>query len=237
MQRCLDIDTKPITPDSDMILRAQGFPGTAVPSPIVKTVAGNAISEFARLAQPVGVLSEVSIEKFAAIFKGEGDNEPETPLAGIFPDADRLALFAVTLGAPITAEITRLFAANDFAAAAMLDAAASEGADLAAEWVETSFRRRWKANCSLSENMGTLRFSPGYCGWHISGQKALFSLLKPDDIGITLTDSCLMQPLKSVSGVIVAGAKKIFEFEDAYPFCTDCGTRTCRDRIRAVRDQ
>ena len=51
----------------------------------------------------------------------------------------------------------------------------------------------------------TNNYSPGYCGWHLSEQKLLFSLL-PDGIsGITLTDSCLMLPIKSVSGIIGVG--------------------------------
>ncbi len=237
MQRRFDIDTGLITPNKDAVLRAQGVPNNTGLSLRVELIAESAIREFKRLALPVGVLCEVSIERFARMLEGKGKNEQDNPLAGIFPEADRLALFAVTLGAPISAEITRLFAANDFAEAAMLDAAASEGADLAAEWIESSFRNQLKTRSSLSKDMGTLRFSPGYCGWHVSGQKALFSILAPDDIGITLTESCLMQPLKSVSGVILAGQKAIFEFEDTYPFCADCQTRTCRDRIRAVQGQ
>lgn len=54
----------------------------------------------------------------------------------------------------------------------------------------------------------TSRFSPGYCGWHVREQQMLFSLfpvVKP--CGVTLTDSSLMLPIKSVSGVIGLGEK------------------------------
>jgi hypothetical protein len=76
-----------------------------------------------------------------------------------------------------------------------------------------------------------LAYSPGYCGWHISGQKQLFAFLKPEQIGISLTKSCLMRPLKSVSGVVIVGHGSIHEFQDAYPFCERCRTHGCRDRI------
>ena len=56
---------------------------------------------------------------------------------------------------------------------------------------------------------GVLRYSPGYCGWHVSGQINLFNTLTPEKIGITLGESCLMNPLKSVSGVLVAGPPNI----------------------------
>lgn len=52
----------------------------------------------------------------------------------------------------------------------------------------------------------TNRFSPGYCGWHVSEQPSLFSLFPtPHPCGIHLTDSSLMVPIKSVSGVIGIG--------------------------------
>lgn len=52
----------------------------------------------------------------------------------------------------------------------------------------------------------TNRFSPGYCGWHVSEQRKLFSLFPTQHpSGITLGESCLMIPIKSVSGVIGIG--------------------------------
>lgn len=61
----------------------------------------------------------------------------------------------------------------------------------------------------LSYDMGlhhTNRFSPGYCGWHVREQKLLFSTFPTEEpCGVKLTDSCLMLPIKSVSGVIGVG--------------------------------
>jgi hypothetical protein len=62
----------------------------------------------------------------------------------------------------------------------------------------------------------TNRYSPGYCGWKVSEQPLLFELFRPRGTGYTseaapapcgirLTDSCLMVPIKSVSGVIGIG--------------------------------
>jgi hypothetical protein len=44
-----------------------------------------------------------------------------------------------------------------------------------------------------------------------------------------------MDPLKSISGVIVAGRAEIHEFDNDYDFCAECGTRTCRERIDQIR--
>ena len=51
----------------------------------------------------------------------------------------------------------------------------------------------------------TNRFSPGYCGWHVSQQQLLFPLFKGNTCGVRLTDSSLMLPIKSVSGLIGLG--------------------------------
>ena len=57
--------------------------------------------------------------------------------------------------------------------------------------------RRWRH---------TNRFSPGYCGWHVSEQQRLFRLFGTESpCGVSLTDSSLMVPIKSVSGVIGLG--------------------------------
>lgn len=49
-------------------------------------------------------------------------------------------------------------------------------------------------------------YSPGYCGWDIAEQRILFSLLPTAFCGVTLTESCLMLPIKSVSAVVGIGS-------------------------------
>ncbi|MGK7394410.1 MAG: hypothetical protein ACNS62_07545 [Candidatus Cyclobacteriaceae bacterium M3_2C_046] len=51
----------------------------------------------------------------------------------------------------------------------------------------------------------TNRYSPGYCYWALDQQKTLFSFFPEGASGIYLTPSCLMQPLKSISGIIGLG--------------------------------
>ena len=50
----------------------------------------------------------------------------------------------------------------------------------------------------------------------MSGQRALFACLQPEAIGVTLNASCLMDPLKSVSGVLAAGPADIHRFAPGY---------------------
>lgn len=51
----------------------------------------------------------------------------------------------------------------------------------------------------------TNRYSPGYCDWPVSDQQKLFALMEGNHCGIKLTESSLMIPIKSVSGMIGIG--------------------------------
>ncbi len=51
----------------------------------------------------------------------------------------------------------------------------------------------------------TNRYSPGYCHWSVADQHKLFSLFPTAPCGVTLTDSSLMNPVKSISGLIGIG--------------------------------
>jgi hypothetical protein len=187
-------------------------------------------------ASPAGVWQEISGREFASVYNGEGKNAARTPLEAVFPRAAHLALFAVTLGPAVTEKIGALFAARDFALAALLDAACSEGAERAADELEARYEEHLRAEGAGTSENRHLRYSPGYCGWHVSGQRALFAALQPGDVGLTLRESCLMEPLKSISGVIVAGPAAIHDFTDDFEFCTDCAERACRSRIRRILD-
>lgn len=51
----------------------------------------------------------------------------------------------------------------------------------------------------------TNRYSPGYCGWLVGEQQKLFSLLPENICNISLAESSLMHPIKSISGIIGIG--------------------------------
>ncbi len=48
----------------------------------------------------------------------------------------------------------------------------------------------------------TMRYSPGYGDWQLEVQQEILPLLKAERLGITLSDSCIMNPRKSVSAVV-----------------------------------
>ncbi|MBD3236975.1 MAG: hypothetical protein GF330_09745 [Candidatus Eisenbacteria bacterium] len=226
MRESCEIPAAEILPAAEALLARQGIGAGADPPARVRALCQEARALFGELARGRALWEEISAAEFGALFAGEGRNAPETPLGGIYPRATRLVLYLVTLGPAIGARITELFAGRDFALASMLDAAASEGAERLERRIEQRFDEgpRQRALC----------YSPGYCGWDISGQRALFARLRPGEIGVTLRESCLMEPLKSISGVIAVGPPRIHDFAPRHSFCGECRSRNCRERIARI---
>ena len=212
------------------VLDRMGMASPAAVSPRTGALVEAAVDDFERLAEPTGLVDDVSAGEFAAIYAGEGLNAHATPLEQIYPRADSLALFVATLGERVSARITELFAADEMARGFVLDAIASVAADLLTDRLAGRYRERVSG-----EGTAVLGYSPGYCGWHISAQRRLFERLSPDEIGISLNASYLMHPLKSVSGVLVAGAGAMHRFRPEFSFCGECTERQCLPRMRSVR--
>lgn len=222
-------------PGAGEVLASQGMPGRPALPEKIAALLDEALQIFAHLAEPRGIMSDISREDFAAVYRGEGLNAEEAPLPTIAERADALALFAATLGEPVSAKIGALFRADEPALGFMLDAVASLGADKLADLMGRRFLKILGADERGSAPATVLPYSPGYCGWHITAQRKLFEFLRPGEIGITLNPSCLMQPLKSVSGVLVAGKGEIHRFRPKFSFCADCKTHECVERMASAR--
>jgi hypothetical protein len=70
-------------------------------------------------------------------------------------------------------------------------------------------------------NEVTTIYSPGYCQWDVSEQRKLFSFFDDNICGITLHDSALMSPIKSMSGIIGIGKGVRFRNEG----CSICSSK------------
>ena len=237
MRQIIDFEIEDLIPPAENVLKSQGIPpGTEVPEKILDLVE-QSLDIFAELCEPTGIISDVSTSQFRNIYNGAGKNEPMTPVAKIFPLADHLALFAITVGSAVSNQISELFEANEFALASMLDTTASEATELAGHAAEQAYFEQLIESGHISRESYIMRYSPGYCGWHISGQRKLFDYLDPEEIGIRLTNSFMMEPIKSISGVMLVGPAKIHMFDIAYSFCDQCMDRGCRARINGIRKQ
>lgn len=234
MRQTIDIPLAAVVPTEGAVLRGMGVPDGHDQGPLVVALVERALGELRERAEPRGTVAEIDADQFAAIYEGAGDNDVPSPLAGIFPRAETLTLFAVTLGASLSERVSALFDEDELALAATLDSAASEATELGGVYLDGIVLAAARADGRLSEAARLLRYSPGYCGWNLTGQRALFEALRPEEIDIKLTENYLMEPVKSISGVMVAGPPEIHDFEDNFDFCKLCTTHDCRRRIREL---
>lgn len=228
------LDSLKRAPSRDTVLRTQGVPEGRPVNGRVDELVREATELYESLVEPRGLVARISSTEFRAVYEGEGLNEAPSPLPGVVEAATHLALFAATLGEPISGKINELFRGNHAALGCMLDGIASERADTASRLLGRTFLESLLENRQVDSETRVLPYSPGYCGWHVSGQQKLFSVLDPGRIGIALSASCLMSPIKSVSGVLVAGPPETHAFDNDYDFCLDCATWQCRERIDSI---
>ena len=117
----------------------------------------------------------------------------------------------------------KLFVDGDAALSYLIDTVASITVDQATDVLHDYIEKRMKMYGLKITN----RFSPGYCDWSVSEQHLLFSFLPANFCGITLTESSLMVPIKSVSGIIGIG-KTVKRVDYS---CDICGMKDCRYRV------
>lgn len=111
------------------------------------------------------------------------------------------ALFVCTAGAGITDYAKKVNEEGDPFLSYVMDVIGSIAVDKAAEKLQDETLKE-----AAKTGQGTTDpFSPGYCKWSVADQKKLFSLLPPRFCGISLSDSSLMHPIKSVSGITGIG--------------------------------
>jgi hypothetical protein len=200
-------------------------------APQVRALIDGGQGLFVKNAHPRGVYQSITLPEFRKVYHGDGGNDDDTPLEHILDEAEALALFAVTLGREVSQQIEDFFDAGNPADGYILDQIASFAADELAQIAA----RRFADNRQARPTSAVLPYSPGYCGWNVSGQRALFAHLEPDEVGITLNDSCLMHPTKSVSGVLVLAPIDAHDFSPAFTCCTTCTTLNCQERITGLK--
>lgn len=143
-------------------------------------------------------------------------------LSRTLQSCETIICFIATIGCRIEKEIRQLTGRNSLAGAYILDSMGS----VAVESMVEKFHRRMGNHYKAQEKGVTLRFSPGYCDWPVTEQKKLFNVFDSSQLGVTLSDSCLMQPRKSISGVFGVTPSN-GKTPGPYNPCTDCRKYNC----------
>ena len=166
----------------------------------------------------VGAVEEVDLKGGRLTVEGV-TFEAGAQVCGYLKEATEAALFLCTAGPLFSDEAHRLNAEGEFLEAYIIDAIGS----LTVERAMDKIHKALEEEQALRGLKITNRYSPGYCNWPLKDQRALFGFVGKNPTGIELSESCLMHPIKSVSGVIGIGEKAR---RRAYG-CVVCQNKTC----------
>jgi len=134
-------------------------------------------------------------------------------------NSENIALFICTAGNGIEKCAKELMKNNEMLDSYIMDLIGSEVAETIADSVHLAIKEE-------AERYGlkiTNRFSPGYCNWNVIEQFKLFSFFIENNCNIKLTQSALMDPIKSVSGMVGIGKEVAFK---KYK-CSACDDEKC----------
>ena len=140
--------------------------------------------------------------------------------------SDEIIIFAATIGPAIDKKI--LFYEKTAATKALI--AQAYGAERVEALCDT-FCEEMRAQLRDEGKIMTPRFSPGYGDWSLEVQKEYFTVLDIyHQIGVSLGDSLLMRPSKSVTaifGIKTGGAEECVDEHTTGEKCSMCSKEDC----------
>ena len=215
-----ETDFNGITLDVDEIYLALGYRDQKPELDVMEMVAAM-ISTVAPLCRPRFGYELLSVEKITRNTIWVGGRELLTGgvITPFLEKAEQVAVFVATAGKGFDNWFREVKNSGDILMEYLAHTIGSEIAEATAQMTAAKLLAEFEsAGMKISNS-----YSPGYCGWHVRDQQTLFSLLPPEPCGIMLTPSCLMLPIKSVSGIIALGR----DIEKKAYGCDICEKKDC----------
>lgn len=141
--------------------------------------------------------SKVILDRSKTLIKGK-------KISNILKDCEYCSLFVSTIGTALENHAAEM-AKDDPSGAFYLEHIGSWMAEYMAETVNN----RIAQNTIKAGFVPKKRYSAGYGDWPVASQKEILELTEAKRIGVTLTESYLMIPRKSVSALIGWGKKEV----------------------------
>ncbi|TAK55066.1 MAG: methionine synthase, partial [Dehalococcoidia bacterium] len=163
-----------------------------------------------RLFEP-GEAAPATTFRFPRQRRPDGLSIPDFVLPRRDGARDHVALLVTTAGEGIAELAARAKAAGEYVRSYALQALALESAEAAAEWLHARLRAAWGFADDPSTPRKALfqaqyrgkRYSFGYPACpELEQQAKLFQLLRPDEIGVNLTEGFMMEPEATVSALV-----------------------------------
>jgi hypothetical protein len=216
---CIAYSEVELSPEE--VLNEIGY-GESLPDSEVLEVILQLLSLLKREVQPryVYLISEGWIEGTSAVHIQNHILNTGPTISRLLEKSSSFAVFAATAGVEFEQITQEYKKKEDILVHYILDIMGTTIVEKVGDYMESKLEKL------LPDMLHTHRFSPGYCNWHLTEQRKIFSLLGDQPCGIILSDVCLMNPIKSISGIIGIGK----EVQTRKYACQYCELETCYKR-------
>jgi hypothetical protein len=206
--KILKPDYDQIRPSQEEVATIMGYPRGTEPSFVPEMLSG-LLDEARSHVTPGGCYSIFKMEDVkipqGQVIHSKGNLRCGSRIARQLSGSDSFALFLTTAGNSFDAWVKSKASAGDTLSEYLCSSIGSVIADKVADLVQDEIN-----DFAVSRGKGiTNRYSPGYCSWNIREQRGIFDLLPAEKIGVALSPSFLMKPIKSISGIIGIGTGKV----------------------------
>jgi hypothetical protein len=216
----------PLRVDRDEVLRFQGYKkGIDIPDAAVLALFDEALALGESLIEPRVVYRAAPVTgQGPDLIEAGGERLTIPGIGGFWGTLEAVGAGICTVGSAIEDRVRALWDSRELPLAVMLDSVGSAAAESLAEYANDLL-------CQAAISAGTKvtnRVSPGYAGWNTAEQAALFLLCPGDPIGVTLNDSCVMSPGKSISFLVGVGPEA--RVDHYFTQCRRCWMPDCAYR-------
>ena len=216
----------PLRVDRDEVLRFQGYKkGIDVPDAAVLSLFAEALALGESLMEPRVVYRAAPVTGQGPGLIDAGGERLTIPAIGrLWGSLEAVGAGICTVGTGIEDRVRDLWDSRELPLAVMLDSVGSAAVESLAEYANDLL-------CQVGIPAGlkvTNRISPGYAGWDTAEQTALFRLCTGDPIGVTLNESCVMTPGKSISFLVGVGPEA--RVDHYFTQCRRCWMPDCAYR-------
>lgn len=220
-----DVSYEELPLDTKEIYLLMGY-GNYLPDSRVTGLVDCVLNEVSRLVAPrCGyILQQGKVEGKEYLRIGNIQFNPGRIITLAMKGASFYAFFTATIGSQFDGYCKRLKESDDILSSFVADTIGSILAEATVLWLMRKLTEIAEAEgMKISNN-----YSPGYCDWALVEQKMLFGLFPENITGVYLTNSSLMLPIKSVSGIVAMGP----EIKKRAYSCNICKMTTCvRNRV------
>jgi hypothetical protein len=220
------LDKFEVAIDPQVILAVHGYTPEKKPRPAIAELVSRVCEEAEGLAKPRAIYREFPVaqmdENSLTLENGTTFSIGQK-ISSLWEGSRALGIALYTIGPELEERVSTLMEAGDGMQALNLDIAGTIALGVVGYQVQHMACEKLSTK---GVEAGTW-LNPGYIGWPLTDQRLIFGMLPAGSIGVTLNDSCMMIPRKSVTicaGIGVSGSSAGFNR------CRHCGVAKCQFR-------